>query len=152
MFDLAAILPQILPAAIAWAEARSSEIRRVGSPLKPFDIRLASAVGVARPDLVRILEVPSLPMPDDPQLKFAAEQTGLIGPGMVGLTLGYGIYIVTGHASNRLVSHECRHVYQYEMAGSIANFLSVYLQQIATVGYDDAPYEIDARRNERDVA
>jgi len=152
MFDLAAILPRILPSAIAWAEARSNEILRIGVPLNDLGIRLARAVGVARPELVRILDVPNLPVPDDPQLKYAAEQTGLIGPDMVGLTLGYGIYIVTGHGSNRLVSHECRHVYQYEVAGSIAGFLPVYLHQIATVGYNDAPYEVDARRHERDVA
>jgi hypothetical protein len=152
MFNLAAILPRILPSAIAWAEARSNEILRVGGPLNEHGVRLAKAVDVVHPELVRILEVPSLPMPDDPQLKYAAEQTGLIGPGMVGLTLGYGIYIVAGHGSNRLVSHECRHVHQYEVAGSIAGFLPVYLHQIATVGYDDAPYEVDARRHERDVA
>ena len=151
MFDLAANLPRILPRAIAWAEARSSEIRSIGGSLNPFGIRLATAVGVARPDLIRILEVPSLPMPEDPELRFAA-QTGLIGPDMVGLTLGYGNYIVAGHGTNRLVSHECRHVYQYESAGSIANFLPIYLQQIASVGYNDAPYEVDARRHERDVA
>ncbi|HEV7607226.1 MAG TPA: hypothetical protein VGO61_07805 [Steroidobacteraceae bacterium] len=152
MFDLAAILPHILPSAIAWAEARSSEIRAAGSPLNDYGIRLARGVGVVRPDLIRILEVLSLPLPDDPQLKFAAEQTGLIGPHMAGLTLGYGIYVVAGQGSNRLVSHECRHVHQYEVAGSIASFLPVYLQQIATVGYNDAPLEIDARLHERDVA
>ncbi|MEJ0084499.1 MAG: hypothetical protein WDO72_02345 [Pseudomonadota bacterium] len=152
MFNLAAILPQILPSAITWAEARSSEIRAAGSPLNDYGIRLASGVGVVRPDLIRILEVPCLPLPDDPQLKFAAEQTDLIGPHMAGLTLGYGIYVVAGQGSNRLVSHECRHVHQYEVAGSIANFLPVYLQQIATVGYNDAPLEIDARLHERDVA
>jgi hypothetical protein len=152
MFDLAAILPIMLPKAVAWAEARSNEIRRIGSPLNDLGIRLASAVGVARPDLIRILEVASLPLPEDPDLKYAAEQTGLIGPHMAGLTLGYGIYIVAGQGSNRLVSHECRHVHQYEVAGSIENFLPVYLHQIATVGYNDAPYEVDARNHERDVA
>jgi hypothetical protein len=71
---------------------------------------------------------------------------------MAGVTFGYGIYICDGQVSNRLISHECRHVYQYEAAGSIAAFLPIYLHQIATVGYDDAPYEIDAREHEIDVA
>jgi hypothetical protein len=43
--------------------------------------------------------------------------------------------------SASLLSHECRHVYQYEAAGSIAAFLPVYLQQIATVGYESAPFD-----------
>ena len=70
---------------------------------------------------------------------------------MVGLTLGYSIFIVRGHMSPRLLSHECRHVYQYETAGSISAFLPVYLQQIATVGYQSAPFEQDARAHEFDA-
>jgi hypothetical protein len=54
-------------------------------------------------------------------------------------------------ATTRLVSHELRHVHQYETAGSIAAFLGVYLAQIATVGYDNAPLEPDAIRHERHV-
>jgi hypothetical protein len=62
------------------------------------------------------------------------------------MTLGYGIFVEAEHASIRLLSHECRHVYQYEQAGSIDAFLTEYLTQIATVGYADAPLEADARR------
>ena len=58
---------------------------------------------------------------------------------MVGLTLGYGVYVCHGHGTVRLLSHEFRHVYQYEQAGSIAAFLPVYLQQIVTFGYNNAP-------------
>ena len=78
----------------------------------------------------------------------AAQASGLLSPNIDGLTLGHGIYIRHGQASNRLLSHEFRHVYQYEQAGSIAAFLSVYLQQILTVGYQLAPLEIDAREHE----
>ena len=152
MFNLAAELPRLLPGAIAWAEARSAEILANGGALNDIGIRLARSVGVSRPERIRILEVKAMPLPDDPQLRFAALQTGLLGPNIAGLTLGYGIYIVAGHGSNRLVSHECRHVFQYEVAGSIAIFLPNYLQQIATVGYELAPLEIDARAHERDVA
>jgi hypothetical protein len=67
---------------------------------------------------------------------------------MVGLTLGHGIYVCDGHFSNRLISHECRHVHQYEEAGSIRAFLPLYLQQIAEYGYEGAPYEVDARDHE----
>ena len=67
---------------------------------------------------------------------------------MVGLTLGHSIYICNGHNSPRLLSHECRHVQQYEQAGSIAAYLPKYLEQIARYGYFDAPYEVDARAHE----
>jgi hypothetical protein len=49
-----------------------------------------------------------------------------------------------------LLSHELRHVYQYEAAGSIAAFLLNYLWQIATAGYEECPLELDARAHEVD--
>jgi len=90
-------------------------------------------------------------MPTDAELRQAAIQTGLLGPGNVGLTLGYGIFIAAGNFTARVLSHEFRHVHQYEIRGSIAAFLPEYLQQIVTVGYDNAPLEIDARAWERDA-
>jgi len=150
--DLASILPRLLPRAIEWAETKSNEILSTGAPLSELRIRLARAVGVTNPEHIRVSIVPALPLPDDPELRAVALQTGLLGPGMVGLTLGHGIYVCDGHVSNRLISHECRHVYQYEVLGSIKDFLPLYLQQIAMVGYHDAPFEVDAREHEIDVA
>jgi hypothetical protein len=89
-----------------------------------------------------------LPTPEDPILQAAATQAGLLGPGMVGLTLGYSIFICKGHRTRRLVSHELRHVHQYEQHGSIAAFLPVYLSQVLEVGYQNAPLERDARAHE----
>jgi len=117
--------------------------------LTPDEQRVARAVGVTKPELVRIEIVGErLPMPDDPLLQAAATQAGLLGPGMVGLTLGHSIFICRGHKTRRLVSHELRHVYQYEQCGSIAAFLPVYLGQVLEVGYQDAPLERDARAHE----
>jgi hypothetical protein len=41
--------------------------------------------------------------------------------------------------------HEFRHVYQVERAGSMEAFLKTYLEQIVEFGYDDAPWEVEAR-------
>lgn len=152
MFDLAAVLPALLPKAIAWAEAVASAASARGALLNPDELKLAQAVGVRRAEIIRVVEAPELPFPADPALGFAATQTGLLGPHMIGLTLGHAIFVRTGHRTSRLISHECRHVYQYESAGSIAAFLPIYLTQIASVGYEAASYEIDARLHERDVA
>jgi hypothetical protein len=146
--ELQHILPQITPLAIAWAQARSAEILKIGESLTPREIELASQMGVNRPELIRLQMVDRLPMPEHPVLVQTAISTGLMGPGIVGLTLGYGIYICRGHRTTQLVSHECRHVYQYEQAGSIEAFLGVYLQQIAQYGYAHAPLEIDAYSRE----
>ena len=146
--DLKSVLPNLLPAAIGWVEQQSEQILENGSPLGDKELRLASAVGVAHPEKIRIQIVPGLPLPDDPELRAVAFETGLLGPDAIGVTFGYGIYLCNGHKTDRVVSHECRHVHQYEAAGSIGAFLSVYLEQIATVGYHDAPLEVDARAHE----
>lgn len=96
-----------------------------------------------------MLEVQALPLPEDDELRQAGLRTGLLGPTIVGLTLGHGIFILAGHKTARLLSHELRHVFQYEQADSIANFLSAYLEQIVSFGYDKAPLEIDARNHQQ---
>jgi hypothetical protein len=146
--DLRATLPVLLPGAIAWAEARAQEAAAIGVALNEAGAELARRVGVQRPELIRVAVVDSLPLPDDPTLRTAALQTNLLGPSTEGLTLGYSVFIVHGHESVRLFSHEFRHVQQYEAYGSIAAFLPVYLQQIVDVGYDNSPYELDAKAHE----
>jgi len=142
------LLPMLVPKAIEWANARSREILDSGTPLTEAELQLAILVGVSSPEKVRILNVSSIPLPDDPQLRSVALQTGLFGPGTVGLTLGHGIYLRDDSRISRLIRHECRHVHQYEQAGSIDKFLPVYLQQIAEYGYTRSPLELDAIRHE----
>ena len=108
----------------------------------------AKTVGVQHPERIRVLMIERLPLPLDAELRMAALQTGLLGPTMVGLTLGYSILICHGHMTRRLLSHECRHVFQYEQAGSIAAFLPRYLMSIVQVGYQNCPFEKDARAYE----
>lgn len=147
--DLRLKLPELLPRAIAWAEGRAKRAHEVGVPLTLQEVEVARAVGVARPELVRVEMVGDrLPMPEDPELRAAAVEAGLLGPGMVGLTLGYSIFICRGHKTRRLLSHELRHVYQYEQCGSIAAFLPVYLMQVLENGYGNAAFERDARAHE----
>jgi hypothetical protein len=147
-FDLRSLLPQLLAPAIAWVEMQSRQAEQEGQNLSPAGLEIARRAGVKRPELIRIKTVDQLPLPAEPLLRQAAVETGLLGPGMVGLTLGYGIFVVRGHMTPRLLAHECRHVYQYEASGSIGKFLPVYLEQIATVGYQNSPLEQDARAHE----
>lgn len=138
-------LPRLLPGAIAWAEGIASDVQQRGQPLSQSEASVAKVVGVGQPDRVRVLEVDQLPLPTDPELRDSALQTGLLGPDMVGLTLGYSILICRGYRSRTMMSHECRHVAQYEQAGSIASFLPIYLASIVEVGYANSPFESEAR-------
>ena len=149
-FDVRSAMSQILPQAIRWAKTQSETALRSGRPLDGDFLSIAQDVGMANPERIRILDLPHLPMPDDPLLRQAAVETGLLGPKMAGLTLGYAVLVCPGFGHNiRLLSHEFRHVYQYEQAGSIDAFLTTYLHQIVNVGYHDAALECDARAHER---
>lgn len=146
--DLEAALPLLLPKAIAWAEDQAARVASSGRTLTERELELSRGVGVARPERIRVAIVDALPMPEDPTLRAAALQTRLLGPEMVGLTLGYSVFIRRGYETVRVLSHEFRHVHQYERAGSIAAFLPGYLQQIVQFGYENAPLEHDACSHE----
>jgi len=148
--DLAAALAELLPLAVTWAEAQAANALATGQTLSDLGRQLAISVGVQRTDLVRVKLVDQLPQPTHPDLLAVGLQTGLLGPQMAGITLGYAIIIRQRQLSNRLISHELRHVHQYEAFGSIGNFLTTYLAQIASVGYHQSPLEIDARQHECD--
>lgn len=141
-------LPLLLPLAIEWAEAASSDAANSGRPLDGAERELARRVGVQHPHLIRVSIVDEMPRPSHPMLQTAAVAAGFLGSGTAGLTLGYSVLVRRGEVSARLLSHEFRHVFQYEQAGSIAAFLPVYLRQIVEVGYAEAPFEIDACRHE----
>jgi hypothetical protein len=149
--DLLKLLPRLLPPATAWVQAQEAKILASGRPLSETETKLAVLVGVQHPEAVRISVVRKIPTPEDPELRSIAVATSLIGPNTGGITFGHGIYIRNEHLTNRLVSHELRHVHQYEAVGSIAAFLESYLGQIASVGYKRAPLELDAQRHERDA-
>jgi hypothetical protein len=72
---------------------QAEHILRQGTPLNAASLILASRVGVAQPERIRTLSVPTVPAPEDPELRQTVLKQNLIGPHAAGLTLGYGIYI-----------------------------------------------------------
>jgi hypothetical protein len=148
--NLQTLLPLLMPRAIAWAEAVAADVAARGEALTSSALGDAVAVGVRLPDKIRVLTIEQLPLPEDLELRAAAIQTGLLGPNMIGLTLGYSMLICRGNMKRSVLSHECRHVAQYESAGGIASFLPVYLAAIVQpgVGYWNSPFEQEARAYE----
>src|SRR5437867_13065492 len=100
--DLKSALPDLLPKAISWAEAETTRGSGAGRELSERERELARKVGVTHPERIRVVAIAALPMPTDPLLRSAAEQTGFLDPGMVGLTLGYSVFICHGHETVRL--------------------------------------------------
>lgn len=144
--------PLLIAQATAWARAQQDYILQNGVTLNAFGLSLAAKVGVREPNQIRILFVDQLPAPTEEPLRSYVLETGLIGPQMIGMALGYGVFAVGAQAGVRLYSHEFRHVAQYESMGGIHAFIPVYMNQIFTYGYTDSPLEVDARAHEIDEA
>jgi len=112
--------------------------------LVPIEFNLAQHLGVARPEKVRILSVPRIPLPLHPRVQQLAKEVGLLDADTGGLTAGYGVTVRRDPANNlRLVAHEFVHVAQYKRLRREA-FLQEYIQQIAENGYLSAPFEQEA--------
>ena len=142
--DLEERLPTILPLAVDWAKETFEFIQNSGITLNDSQIEIARMVGVNCPEKIKLLETGQVPQLNHPVLKEASFQTGLLGIDTNGLTIGYSVFIRSGFVSPRLLSHEFRHVYQYERFGSIPKFIAEYLKQIIEHGYFAAPLEVDA--------
>lgn len=149
MSELLQHFPRLLPLAITWAERESQMVVQAGAPLTPELEALARRVGVQEPGRIRLVAVEEFRVPEHPELRAAATQLGMFGPHLGGLTLGYAVILRRGHhTTGTLLAHEFRHVAQYEASGSIASFLAIHLRHLLLLGYEDSPFEVDARAHE----
>ena len=132
----------LLPLACDWAAAQEQRILATGEALSETMLDYAGLVGVAIPERVRLLYVPEIPIPDDPVLSAAVEETQFLSPLTRGLTLRYGIFIRSDCKSDRtIVIHELGHTAQYERLGGFEPFLRRYVFECLTIGYPTAPME-----------
>jgi hypothetical protein len=132
-----------------WAESYASLSLAKGAVLTPKQAAIARQVGVRDPSKVRVRVVDELPVPRDPRLVAAAGRIGLMPQAASGMTLGYAVLLKRGSENDtRLLSHELRHVAQYELRGGIRPFLAAHIPDLMQFGYDDSPFERDARAHE----
>ena len=138
---------QLLPRAAAWAAEQERYVleHKDRLPLTVQEKEIARRAGVQCPDHVRLLAVYEIPLPEEPDLRQAADTIQLITPSTAGLTIGYGIFVRQDCLQDaKLVAHELKHVAQYERHGSILAFLQQYLAECNEHGYPMAPMEQEA--------
>lgn len=142
---LLAELDALLPLAADWAAQEESRVLQEGVPLSPAEMAAARTIGVKNPERVRVLRVEAVPVPTLPQLRAAAEAIHFLSPETSGLTLQYGIFVRWDCWQDRaLLAHELVHTEQYERLGGILPFLQRYLHECLTIGYANAPMELEA--------
>ena len=144
MFDLNQFV-NLIPKAVLWAKEQQQKILMKGTPLSDSQIEDAKIIPVKYPERVRLLRVNQIPLPEDPELKLAAQAIQLIIPNTRGLTLQYGIFVKNDYWNNReLIVHELIHTSQYERLGGIQQFLNQYVTECIQFGYPQAPLEQEA--------
>jgi len=144
MFDLNQFA-NLIPKAVLEAKEQEQKILMNGTPLSDSQIEDAKIIPVKYPERVRLLRVNQIPLPEDPELKFAAQAIQFIIPNTRGLTLQYGIFVKNDYWNNReLIVHELIHTSQYERLGGIQQFLNQYLTECIQFGYPQAPLEQEA--------
>lgn len=146
--EIRQFLVPVVPLAAQWLREVAANYQKEGRPLDAQEIPIAVAAGARKPREVRIATVIQMPAPSDPTLQSAMNSSGFWTQNAAGLTLGSVILIRENHFSNALLAHELAHVAQFELLG-IEGFLQLYLEQVLSVGYEQAPMEIEARRLEK---
>ena len=133
--------------ATPWATWHQRRIRASGRRLNNQEMVVAEALSLSHPDTVFIHVIERVPNPLHLLLCLARSCGASFITEAEGITLGSGIYVDTESAESlELIAHELVHVRQYQRVGSIWSFMVEYLYQCLMVGYFDAEWEMEARR------
>jgi hypothetical protein len=152
MNSLLTSLQVLLPVAYAWAEKQELVLLEQGTPLSETQMADARRAGVVEPQKIRMLQVDTLPQPENEDVMFIAKHIGLFSSRSVGITIGHGIYLRHGFWEDRAVLvHECVHVAQYEKLNGIRPFLSAYLRECVDPGYPFGRLEQEAILISREI-
>ena len=63
---------RLFPLAVNWVGKQERRMVRIGIPLNEQELTDATAIGVAEPERVRLVQLDCVPFPTDPLLKAAA--------------------------------------------------------------------------------
>jgi hypothetical protein len=142
----------LIPMAASWVEKQEAYILANGIPLNEKQRLIASKMGIKHIDKIKIMQVESIPEPEDSILKEKNKILGFFSSNTLGITYRSGIYIRNDFWEDEsLLIHELTHTLQYERLGGIVDFLNQYIKECIYFGYDKSPLEIEARTMETKV-
>ena len=138
-------LGELTALAAHWAGEQERRVLCEGVPLSERELADAKIIGVRHPERVRLLRVEAVPVPAHPMLTAAAASIHFLPAAPRGLALENGIFVRADHWRDRaIIAHELVHTAQFQRLGGILPFLQTYIFQCATVGYPNAPLELEA--------
>ncbi len=145
------VLWPVAPLAAAWASRAIGHIGimrpigPIGRTLTPVEQALATQLGVAAPERVRVVLTPTMPWPGPRWLHRLASRLGFPALESIGLCLGHTIFLHPAWARPAVLAHELVHTAQCERLGGLRPFLHRYLAECLAFGYAEAPLEREAR-------
>ena len=147
--DVIAKVDNLSAKALAFMEQVETTYWRRGRPLSEAELRFARSIGIKNTSGIRIVVLEDLPMPDDPDLRKAAQSYGM-GSWLEGArTLGSVIFLKPRYASSdEVVSHELVHVAQFERLGR-ERMIRRYILELELVGHLRSPLENEAYGQQR---
>lgn len=138
---------QLIKLMALWSGQWQAHILEHGKELDDEAMRDARRVGVTNPEKVRVLDVPSIPMPHYQQVRSMLFDSGMFDAEANGLTLEYGIFLKNPSFPRQYwLTHELVHVAQYERFGGLLPCLRQYLYECLTDGYLHSGLEQEAHR------
>jgi hypothetical protein len=151
MFEMIRISPEeaqrLFPKAVLWVTQMEQTCMEKGNPLPSQNRRDGERMGIREIAAVRVMILPEMPLPSDPELRQLCRQSNLIMPDTGGMTFGYGMVLKHGCFSRLLIAHELGHVLQYERFGGIEKFLAAYIPEVIFHPYyPNGPLEREADR------
>ncbi|WP_297511114.1 hypothetical protein [Flavobacterium sp.] len=138
-------IQKLLPQIVDWIESQENYIIGHGRDLTVEECALAKTIGIQNYDIIKVLESPNLPVPQNEVLRVLSAQIGLLTPHTAGVCFRYGIYIHENALNkNEILIHELVHTLQYERLGSVNHFIRRYLNECLTIGYSKSQLEHEA--------
>lgn len=128
-----------------WAVQWERHVLQHGISLNEKQKQDAICVGVIKPENVRLLIVPNIPMPHYDLLYSTFIETKIFDVNSLGLSLGHGILLkFDAFPREYWLTHELVHVTQFEKFGGIFPAYEKYLAQCLTEGYAKSEMEREA--------
>jgi hypothetical protein len=148
---LKSLLPIIMPSMAAWVDQMEQIILTRGRPLCDSEIADAITLGVKNPERVRYMIADQVPVPAK-ELAALVRQVGINDADIMGIAFRYGIFIHSDVVGKQLrLLHNLVQVAQYERLGEIQSFIREYVTACLDYGYDQSPFEIEAREKSEEL-
>jgi hypothetical protein len=143
----------LLPFAYQWAKEQEEFVLAHGTPLSAQHLADARLAGVRDCELIRVLIVDRIPLPESGELAEAARRTRIITDDTRCVGFGHAILIRAEACGDReLLLHNLVHVAQCERSGGLEQWIRQYLVDRQTSpSFTIGSLEEEARRIAREI-